>query len=57
MLLTESLLSIFGKNPQNWKEYNKETKDINVVLSLVSKMLTESVRGGVLLALNDAFKK
>jgi hypothetical protein len=49
------LLRFFNKTPRNRREWREQHEDVQVFLGVFSEIIRENVRGGVLLALNDAF--
>ena len=51
------LLSLLGKKPANRKEWRESSDELMVVAGFFFDKMQESVRNGVLLAINDAFGK
>ena len=48
-------MDFFGKDPQSIREWKKEINSVHAVMGIFDDRITQSVRRGVLLGLNDAF--
>lgn len=54
-MVNNALLDFFGKSPMDFKQWHSESDTMNIAMGSISETITESVRRGVLLAINDAF--